>query len=106
LNTEHSWDKDIHIIRFLDSCEDADVLRTLYNQEKHVPDCFYKFSRKRIVATIKEHIDSPLFALMGGRARRASTAARPAATSAGAAAVSHPAVGIPAFQSQQDPVTN
>jgi len=68
LNAEHSWRKDIHIIRFLDSCEDADVLRTLYNQEKHVPDCFYKFSRERIVATIKEYIDSPSFALMGGRA--------------------------------------
>jgi len=95
LNTEHDWGKDIHIIRFLDSCEGAAVLRTLYNQEKHVPDCLYKFTRERIVATIKEYIDSPSFALMGGWA---SSAAQPAATSAGVVAVSRPATSATQYR--------
>jgi len=93
LNTEHSWNKEIHIVRFLNSCENSNVLRTLYNQEKNVLDCFYKFSCERIVATIKEHIDSPSFALLGGRVRQAPTAARPATTGVGTAPVSCPAPG-------------
>jgi len=58
LKTNRDWGKDIHVIRFLDSCEIAAVIRTLYNQEKHVPECHYKFTQERIVATIKEYIDS------------------------------------------------
>jgi len=67
LGTDHNWKDDIHLIRFLDSCQNADILRTLYNQEKHVPTCQYKFKRERIVATLKEYIMSPAFVLMGGR---------------------------------------
>jgi len=88
LNTEHDWGKDIHVIRSLDSCEGATVLRTLYNQEKNVPECHYKFTRERILAMIKEYIDSPSFTLMGGHA---SSAARSAATGAGAVSGSRPA---------------
>jgi len=36
LSTAHNWKDDIHLIRFLDSCQNANILRTLYNQEKHV----------------------------------------------------------------------
>jgi len=67
LGTDHNWQDDIHCIRFLDSCQNADILRTLYNQEKHVPTCQYKFKRERIVTTLKEYIASPAFVLMGGR---------------------------------------
>jgi len=67
LSTAHNWKDEIHIIRFLDSCQHANILRTLYNQEKHVPTCQYKFKRERIIATLKEYIASPSFVLMGGR---------------------------------------
>jgi len=67
LGTDHNRKDDIHLIRFLDSCQNANILRTLYNQEKYVPTCQYKFKRERIVATLKEHIASPAFVLMGGR---------------------------------------
>jgi len=72
LGTDHNWQDDIHRIRFLDSCQNANILRTLYNQEKHVPTCQYKFKRERIVATLKEYIASPAFVLMGGRPSVAS----------------------------------
>jgi len=43
LNTSHNWTEPIHLICFLDSCQNADILRTLYNQERHVPAMQYKF---------------------------------------------------------------
>jgi len=97
LGTDHNWKDDIHLIRFLDSCQNADVLRTLYNQEKHVPTCQYKFKRERIVATLKEYITSPAFVLMGGcpyvvsathgsRATAPSTTTRPASAGNGTGA--------------------
>jgi len=95
LNTEHNWGKDIHIICFLDSCEGAAVLRTLYNQEKHVPECHYKFTRESIAATIKECIDSQSFTLMGGRT---STAVVSAATGAGAVTRSRPTSGATRYR--------
>jgi len=55
------------MIRFLDSCQNANVLRTMYNQERHVPAMQHKFNRERIVATLKECMTSPSFALLGGR---------------------------------------
>jgi len=67
LNTTHNWKDEIHLIRFLDSCQQSNILRTLCNQEKHVPACQHKFTRERIVATLKECIASPSFVLMGGR---------------------------------------
>jgi len=39
----------------------------MHNQERHVPAMQYKLKRKRIVATLKEHMASPSFALLGGR---------------------------------------
>jgi len=80
LGTDHNWKDDIHLIRFLDSCQNADILRTLYNQEKHVPTCQYKFKRERIVTTLKEYIASPSFVLMGGRPSVASTTSGSRAT--------------------------
>jgi len=90
LNTDHDWGKDIHIIRFLDSCESAAALRTMYNQEKQVPECHYKFTRERIAATIKEHINCPSFALMGCCT---SAAVGSAAVGAGAVTGSCPTAG-------------
>jgi len=37
LNTGHNWMDEIHVICFLDSCQHSNILRTLYNKEKHVP---------------------------------------------------------------------
>jgi len=65
LNTSHNWTDAIHLIRFLDSCQNADILCTLYNQERHVPAMQCKFTRERIVATLKEHMASPSFLLLG-----------------------------------------
>jgi len=67
LGTNHNWTDEIHLVRYLDSCQNSNVLRTLCNQEKHVPACEYKFKRERVVATLKEHVASPSFVLMGGR---------------------------------------
>jgi len=67
LGTCHNWTDALHMIRFLDSCQNANVLRTMYNQERHVPAMQYKFKRERIVATLKEYMASPSFALLGGR---------------------------------------
>jgi len=67
LGTNHNWKDEIHLIRFLDSCQHAGILRTLCNQEKHVPMLQYKFACERIVATLKEYIASPSFVLLGGR---------------------------------------
>jgi len=67
LNTSHNWVGDIQIICFLDSCQHSNILRTLYNQEKHVPACWYKFTHERIVATLKEYMSSLSFVLLGGR---------------------------------------
>jgi len=66
LGTSHNWEDDIHMIRFLDSCQNSNVLRMMYNQERHVPAIQYKFKRERIVATLKEYMASPSFALLGG----------------------------------------
>jgi len=55
------------MICFLKSCQNSGVLRTLYNQERHVPAMQCKFVRERIVVTLKEHMASPSFALLGGR---------------------------------------
>jgi len=62
------------MIRFLDSCQNSNVLCTMYNQERHVPAMQHKFKRKCIVATLKEHMASPSFILLGGRPTVASTA--------------------------------
>jgi len=67
LSTTHNWTDEIHIIHFLDSCQNSNILHTLYNQEKHVPACQYKFKCERVVAMLKEYIASPSFVLMGGR---------------------------------------
>jgi len=67
LGTCHNWMDALHVMRFLDSCQNANILRTMYNQERHVPAMQYKFNRKRIVATLKEYMASPSFALLGGR---------------------------------------
>jgi len=67
LGTCHNWTDALHMIRFLDSCQNANVLRTMYNQERHVPAMQYKFKRERIVDTLKEYMASPSFALLGGR---------------------------------------
>jgi len=88
LSTNHNWTDEIHIIRFLDSCLHSNVLRMLYNQEKHVPALQYKFRRERFVVTLKEHMASPSFVLLGGR-----PPVTPAATSNGTgttSAVAHP----------------
>jgi len=79
LNAKHDWLDDIHVIRFLDSCQHLNVLYTLYNQENHVPACRCKFMRKPIVATLKEHMTSPSFVLLDGR-----PSVPPVATSGGA----------------------
>jgi len=89
LGTDHNWQDDIHRIRFLDSCQNADILRTLYNQEKHVPTCQYKFKREHIVATLKEYIASPAFVLMGGRPSVAS--ATPGGRTAAPSTMTRPA---------------
>jgi len=73
LGTSHNWEDVIHMICFLDSCQNSNVLRTMYNQERHVPAMQYKFKRKRIVATLKEYMASPSFALLGGRPTVTST---------------------------------
>jgi len=73
LGTSHNWTDAIHMIRFLDSCQNSNALRTLYNQERHVPAMQYKFSRERIVAMLKEYMASPSFTLLGGRPTVAST---------------------------------
>jgi len=46
----------------------------MYNQERHVPAMQYKFKRERIVTTLKEHMASPSFTLLGGRPTVAFTA--------------------------------
>jgi len=67
LGTNHNWEDPIHMIRFLNSCQNSGVLCTLYNQERHVPAMQCKFMGERIVATLKEHMASPSFPLLGGR---------------------------------------
>ena len=67
LSANHNWTDEIHIIHFLDSCLHSNVLRMLYNQEKHVPALQCKFTHKRIVVTLKEYMASPSFILLGGR---------------------------------------
>jgi len=57
---------EIPIIHFLDWCLHSNVLCTLYNQEKHVPALQCKFTRERIVATLKEYMASPSFVLLSG----------------------------------------
>jgi len=61
------------MIRFLNSCQNSGVLRTLCNQGRHVPTMQYKFMRERIVATLKECVASPSFTLLGGRNTAGST---------------------------------
>jgi len=63
----HNWTDALHMIRFLDSCQHTNVLRTTCNQERHVPTMQCKFSRERIVAALKEHMASPSFVPLGGR---------------------------------------
>ena len=82
LHTMHNWDDDIHLIRFLDSCQYAAILRTLYQQEKHVPGCKYKFTRGRIVTTLKEYMASPSFLLLGGKPEPTATSTVPTVPSA------------------------
>jgi len=81
LGTCHNWTDALHMICFLDSCLIANVFRTLYNQEQHVPTMQYKFSREHIVATLKEYMASPSFILLGGRPAATSTHPSTRATS-------------------------
>jgi len=74
LGTNHNWEDPIHMIRFLNSCQNLGVLCTLCNQERHVPAMQCKFVRERIVAMLKECMASPSFALLGGRNAVVSTA--------------------------------
>jgi len=81
LNTSHNWTEPIHLIRFLDSCQDADILRTLCNQERHAPAMQCKFKRERIVAALKEYMTSPSFLLLGGRPKATTPTSSTALTS-------------------------
>ena len=67
MGTRHDWEDPIHVIRFLNSCQNSDVLRTICNQERHVPATQHKFMRKRIVAALKECMASPSFTPLGSR---------------------------------------
>ena len=89
LNTSHNWTDALHIVRFLDSCQNANILRTLHNQERHVPAMQYKFTRERIVAALKEHMASPSFVLLGRRSTVASTA--PTSSTAATSLTTRPA---------------
>jgi len=75
------------MIRFLDSCQNSNILCTMYNQERHVPAMQYKFNRERIVATLKEYMASPSFALLCGRPTVTSTHPSTRATSSSTNAV-------------------
>jgi hypothetical protein len=74
MNTSHDWTHPVHVIRFLDSCKYSAYLRTMYDQERHVPACAYKFTRERLVTTLKEYLELPAFRLLHGRASATSTA--------------------------------
>jgi len=74
LGARHNWDDPIHMICFLNSCQNSGVLHTLCDQERHVPTMQCKFMRERIVAALKEHMASPSFTLLGGRNAAGSTA--------------------------------
>jgi len=87
LGTYHNWTDALHMIRFLDSCQNSNVLRTMYNQERHALAMQYKFNRERIVATLKEYMASPSFALLGGRPMVTSSHPSPRATSSSTNAV-------------------
>jgi len=63
------------MICFLSSCQNSGVLHTLCNQERHAPTMQHKFMREHIVATLKEHMASPSFVLLGGRNAVGSTTA-------------------------------
>ena len=101
MGTYHNWKDTLHIIRFLDSCLNSGVLRTMYNQECHVPAMQYKFTRERIVTTLKEYMASPSFALLGGRTTTSSHPS-PRATSNGTNAVTtlttRPAAGATRYR--------
>jgi len=87
LGTRHNWDDPIHMIRFLNSCQNSGVLRTLCNQERHVPTMQCKFMRERIVVTLKECMASPSFTLLGGRNTVRSTATNSRSAPTNSAAV-------------------
>jgi len=53
----------------------------MYNQERHVLAMQYKFTRERIITTLKEYMASPSFALLGGRPTVTSSHPSPLATS-------------------------
>jgi len=93
LGTRHDWDDPIHMTRFLNSCQNSGVLRTICNQECHVPTMRHKFMCERVVATLKEHMASPSFALLGGRilARSAPTINRGAPAAAVTSLTARPA---------------
>jgi hypothetical protein len=73
VGTLHDWGNAFYLIRFINSCNFADYLRTIFQQERHVPECQYKFNRERIVSTLREYLNSPQFKLLGGQ-RHAGTA--------------------------------
>jgi len=87
MGTYHDWGDALHIIRFLDSCQNSGILRTMYNQERHVLAMQYKFTRERIVTTLKEYMASPSFTLLGGRPTVTSSHPSPRATSSSTNAV-------------------
>ena len=95
LGANHDWEDSIHMIRFLNSCQNSGVLRTVCNQERHVPAMQHKFLSERIVAALKEHMASPSFALLGGRHAAVSAApgnrSAPTNSTAVASLTTHPA---------------
>ena len=77
MGTKHDWTQAIHVIRFIDTCKYSAYLRTMYDQERHVHVCQYKFTRERLVTTFNEYLALPAFALLQGRTRAPTAAARP-----------------------------
>ena len=78
MGTKHDWTQAIHVIRFIDTCKYSAYLRTMYDQERHVHACQYKFTRERLITTFNEYLALPAFALLQGRTRAPAAAARPA----------------------------
>jgi hypothetical protein len=75
MGTVHDWKNGIHLIRFINSCNNSDFLRTMFEQQRYVKACQYKFTRERIVSTLREWLSGPQFQLLGGRQRAATTPA-------------------------------
>ena len=68
--TEHDWGNEVTMTRFLESCVYGAYLRTMWQQERHVPSLQYKYRVDRLVATFKEHLASDTFRILNPRAAR------------------------------------